>query len=368
MSFIKFRVRFTDNLKRNEFEIMRSLNSITPLNIQDVFVGNDFAMITLSSNKELETLLTPASIDKLKELNLTIVPPASLKSQKSVFIPKVRHFLTNCSTEDLLIQINNCNSNKVKASEVVVVTGSNFVQGMRKNLKVTFETTDQADYAIKNGFNIGDFRIESNQIQREDFVQLRQCFKCFKYDHFANKCKETPRCSVCANDHSYKMCPNKQNSEKFKCAVCGGPHWAIAASCPIRKAEIKKMKDARNAQTSPPPPQPQPQPLNPAHFPNLPSKPQPAHPTPAQPPHPAPAQPPHPTPAQPHPTPAPPPAHNPFSPTAPPSSSNIHHFLPLYIEIWKSIAEKLAGNDMLKYIQVFNAFLINKLLPCFQDP
>ena len=246
---------------------------------------------------------------------------------------------------------------------------------MRKNLKITFESTDQADFALKNGFNIGDFRIDSTKIQREDFVQLRQCFKCFHYNHFANKCNKTPLCSVCSKEHSFKVCPDKHNEDKFKCAVCGGPHWAIAASCPTRKAEIRKMKDERKAQTSAPS-QPQPQLPNPAHFPNLPS--QPSHPTPTLPSHP-PAQPPHSTPAQPlhppppqlpaQPPPTIPPAQTPLlQPTTPHSQSNIHHFLPLYIEIWKSIAEKLAGNDLLKYIQVFNAFLEINSCPSFKTP
>ena len=375
-SLVKFRVRFTDNVKRDEFEVMRSLNSVTPLNILDAFVGNDFAIITLSNNKELEKLLTSESITKLKEMHLNIIPPASLKSEKSVFIPKVRDFLSNTKPEDLVMQINKCNANKIKATDVVVVTGNNFVHGMKKNLKISFETTDQADFAFSNGFNIGDFHISSNQIQREEFIQLRQCFKCFKYDHFANKCKKTPKCSICSEEHSFKLCPVKEDNDKFKCAACGGPHLAIAASCPIRKAEIKKMKDERKAQTIPPPPplQPQPQPLNPAHFPNLPST-SPAqylHPTPAQlpahPPQPTPAQPPHLPPVQPSATPTHPPAQTPAQPSAPHSPSNIHPFLPVYIEIWKAIAEKLAGNDMLKYIQVFNAFLETNSCPSFKTP
>ena len=40
-SSLKLRVRFLDNLKRDEFVLMRQLNSITPLNIVDIFITKD---------------------------------------------------------------------------------------------------------------------------------------------------------------------------------------------------------------------------------------------------------------------------------------------------------------------------------------
>ena len=371
---IKFRVRFTDNLKKNEFEVMKSLNSITPLNIQDAFVGSDFAIITLSCHNELERLLTPEATAKLDEMHLKIIPPPSHKSEKSLFLPRVPHFIANSDMDELAIQINSCNKNKVKATEVVVVTGPNFVHGMRKNLKVTFETLEQTNFAFENGFNIGDFKIDANNIRREDFVEIRQCFRCFAYDHFSNKCAKTPICSICSQTHSFKTCPNKEHP---KCANCQGPHWAIASACPIRKNEVKKIKTSRNSpnpnptqnpspqnpgpsnptpQTPAPPPanpttpSPLPQPLNPAQFPSLPSK----NPQPPSIPQPQP---------QPLPNQTPPPAQTPLQTT-----HNNFDVLPLYVEIWKSIAEKIAGNNILQYINVLTAYLQENSFPSFKTP
>ena len=69
-------------------------------------------------------------------------------------------------------------------------------------------------------------------INKEKFETIRQCFKCFKYNHYTNKCsRDTPLCSICSGEHHYKDCPDTSASK--------GAHIAISHQCPVRKQTLK---------------------------------------------------------------------------------------------------------------------------------
>ncbi|OWR43205.1 hypothetical protein KGM_203558 [Danaus plexippus plexippus] len=68
---------------------------------------------------------------------------------------------------------------------------------------------------------------------------IKQCFKCLRYDHLAKFCKNSARCSICTEGHSFKEC--KVNIEKAKCINCNGNHIAISGQCPIRQKKIANM-------------------------------------------------------------------------------------------------------------------------------
>ena len=375
-SSLKLRVKFTDNLKRDEFQLMSQLNSIVALNIVDVFIARDYAMVTVSSSEEVEALLIPEALQKAKDLKLDIVPSAILKSRKTIFIPRVRHFISNLPVDSILTNINNCNSGRLAATEAAVILGNNFKVGMRKNLRITFASVDQANLARSNGFSIGDFKIEPKSILKEDFIQVPQCYRCFSCSHLLNTCPiSEPKCSICAGSHSYRECPTPND---VKCFVCGGPHIAVSTQCPVKKDALKQRKASLNRSgrsnpappphSNPAPPQfnpapPQPSntvdpPLPPTRPINAPwnsvfrnQTPLPPNPT-SNPPH----EPQHPAPTLPHPS---PPA--PSTPAPSPDHS-------IYASLWQSIAERLAGSDNLLYIKILNALLEENGHPAFKVP
>ncbi|OWR50429.1 hypothetical protein KGM_203930 [Danaus plexippus plexippus] len=86
---------------------------------------------------------------------------------------------------------------------------------------------------------------------------IKQCFKCLRYDHLAKFCKNSARCSICTEGHSFKEC--KVNIEKAKCINCNGNHIAISGQCPIRQKKIANSKPESYADTL----------KNPLNFPSL---------------------------------------------------------------------------------------------------
>lgn len=62
----------------------------------------------------------------------------------------------------------------------------------------------------------------------------RRCFKCQRYGHGTNGCREKQTCAKCAgHDHLTEECKATQ----FKCSNCDGPHAAYSHSCQRFKQE-----------------------------------------------------------------------------------------------------------------------------------
>src|SRR6218665_24886 len=70
-----------------------------------------------------------------------------------------------------------------------------------------------------------------------DYVpQPTGCFKCLSLGHISKFCRQKkPRCGICAGDLQHTECTKR---DKPKCSACGGPHPAMARSCP--KYELAK--------------------------------------------------------------------------------------------------------------------------------
>ena len=68
-----------------------------------------------------------------------------------------------------------------------------------------------------------------------------RCHGCQKFGHRQFQCNQVdPTCSICAGEHVFTDCPNK---DKPKCASCGGSHSAVSNRC---RAYI----EAKSAQAS----------------------------------------------------------------------------------------------------------------------
>ena len=242
---LKVKFKFLTNINQDEFTLMKTINSVVPLNIVDCYKGHDSITVHLMSPKDLEKLTSHDAVVKFKENNLHVVPPATYKPDRTVFIPKVRKFISNSPSEFIIKEINANNvANSLIAVGTSISKGNNFKEGDRLNLKVTFQTIEQADKAVKQGFYIGDMFMKPQFIFKEDFIVVPQCFRCFSYEHLANACKaESPTCSICSSSHNYRNCDRKN---QVLCSQCGGNHTSTSMACLIRREKIASLKAARD--------------------------------------------------------------------------------------------------------------------------
>ncbi|XP_056270945.1 uncharacterized protein LOC130194087 [Pseudoliparis swirei] len=71
-----------------------------------------------------------------------------------------------------------------------------------------------------------------------------RCFKCQRFGHIANNCKEKRRCARCGGDHEYGKCGTGTQPQ---CCNCGGAHSVAYGGCEVmrRETEIQKVRVER---------------------------------------------------------------------------------------------------------------------------
>lgn len=76
------------------------------------------------------------------------------------------------------------------------------------------------------------------------FIPFGQCYRCFRYNHFAQNCKQTYElCRSCYNKHE-----KEEECLEVKCNNCKGNHPPIEKYCPAREKAyaLKKMMVIEN--------------------------------------------------------------------------------------------------------------------------
>ena len=64
-------------------------------------------------------------------------------------------------------------------------------------LKIIYEDANTAQKTLKEGIIIGHQKFTPSDLEKEKFVNLRICMRCYDYDHLTKECPK---------DQSYKVC------------------------------------------------------------------------------------------------------------------------------------------------------------------
>lgn len=70
--------------------------------------------------------------------------------------------------------------------------------------------------------------------------QPMRCSHCQRFGHTKARCNKTvPTCPFCSQQHTYDVCPNKQDRPKALCVNCRGQHSSAYRGCPkYRETEL----------------------------------------------------------------------------------------------------------------------------------
>lgn len=81
--------------------------------------------------------------------------------------------------------------------------------------------------------------------------RLTQCFKCARFGHRAQDCKNQEACFRCAGDHRSPACLDTCHARSdvchhsHKCVNCNNAHPAWHAECPSRVAAVQELRSRR---------------------------------------------------------------------------------------------------------------------------
>ena len=94
---------------------------------------------------------------------------------------------------------------------------------------------DETDKCIANGISLAYLHHPCEPSHQ----RVLQCNKCLKLGHTAGRCLSQLTCLRCGEiGHLATVCKAKEE----KCALCGGPHVAVAGNCPKRQEFALKHK------------------------------------------------------------------------------------------------------------------------------
>ena len=208
MQELRVQIKFTTIYKQSSTEVLASLAEACPkVMVSDINIIRGAAMITLENRNCLTQLLTDNVRDQLLTKNLRPITPPWMTAEKTIFIARVRELYTECDPAVLLRDINHLNPFKTTNIEIIPPKGN-----YRPTMKLTMASKEDADRALSSGIKLNHSIIHAEHLQREIIMDLRQCYRCFRFSHHTSQCNcGELLCSICGDNHHYSVCPTPKS-------------------------------------------------------------------------------------------------------------------------------------------------------------
>ena len=98
-----------------------------------------------------------------------------------------------------------------------------------------FQTAELAEDVDKNGIEITFQKFAGRNVDKEIFVSIILCYRCYGHYHQKRNCTKAEYYQICSN---YTNCKSKM----LKCINGWGDHRTLVARCPKRKDIVKKKR------------------------------------------------------------------------------------------------------------------------------
>ena len=187
-------------------------------------------------NGNMDKLLSTESRNVFAHGGFEVQYPPEYEASRTVILKNVDEMLQLMSVEELASDIDK----DLKVRKVIKIPKNN------RLLKIVFHSSSIADNVVEKGLKVHFQKFANKSIEKEIFIPLFPCYKCYEYSHSKRQCSKPEDYKIfsnCAREgHIFSDCMTK----KFKCINCQGEHRTLAASCPKRKEIIRlKIREAK---------------------------------------------------------------------------------------------------------------------------
>ena len=199
--------------------------------------NNEF-IASCNSDEDTDKLFDVGCTDGLLGLGYTAIMPMKLQARRSIIVKKLDDLIYDHDAEEIKNELNRCNQS-FNITNVIKFPNA-------KIIKITFINSEMAAKSSESGIKMFMLYISCSNIFRDEYVEVKTCFKCYELDsHIASECPKEEGyviCSKCAVvGHDFKSC---QSSTKC-CINCKMPHSTMSFACPHRKHVVKKTKETK---------------------------------------------------------------------------------------------------------------------------
>ena len=192
------------------------------------------AFFLVTDGEQAKRVLKPEIREFLKEKGLEIQVPPEYIAMRTVLVRGLEWCVAELSHTQIQDQIETNYSNW-KIEKVVKIPNNS------KLMKLVCKSAKTAEEIVNKGIIISNQKFAGRSVERETYVNITPCIRCYSYNHVTKRCT-TPStykvCSECSRDgHRFNEC----TSLTKKCINCGQDHKTTAFKCPVRK-EILRQK------------------------------------------------------------------------------------------------------------------------------
>ncbi len=183
----------------------------------------------MSFEDELDVLFSAPCLAALKEASFTPLLPPAIKAKRTVLLFGVDDNIRRKEPEEIVAEL-------CYPSSLIV--------------KVVFRGTSPAIKATEQGLKMFNIRVPPHRIQREEYVPITICMRCYALaSHQTQDCskpRENTVCSECSEEgHLFTTCP----SSSKKCLNCGESHRTLAYKCLERRKAVATAKAEKKSRT-----------------------------------------------------------------------------------------------------------------------
>lgn len=217
-------------------ELFTSLN--LPL-VRLIDQTDSFIAITRNS-EDTDKLMSEKAKTSLNKLFLEAIDHPKLKAKRTLVFKKVDPYVGEKTAEEIENEITQ-NQTWAKVRQVIKIKNFTHI------FKVEFNDSKIADKVLNDGLLLFNMAISPTQIDRENYIDIVMCFKCYALEHhYTAKCPTPTKiiCSDCSADtHTFKDCTNNNK----KCINCNENHKTTSMACPKRKEIVNRKLKQQNS-------------------------------------------------------------------------------------------------------------------------
>ena len=129
----------------------------------------------------MDKLLTSKLKDSLKKDDFEIQTPPEYNAKRTLVLRNIDSLISTVESEELKNDLEIRNE-WLKVTEVIKLPNA------PKIIKIKAESSEMVRMATERGILIYNQSIPPQNVEREVFVYLNICYRCYKYDHSTEDC------------------------------------------------------------------------------------------------------------------------------------------------------------------------------------
>ena len=204
---MKIKVKLKDPRRSPSDKIREEIMKICTIN--EVYITHladlkDGYVVFTPGDTDLPKLLSREVEAALADQGLEVVLPPEVKAMYTLVLKKVDRFTFNYTNEEIISEIKRAAPfAKQKISDI-------YQMKVHSILKIKFKDIKTAERIKKNGITLFYTTNLPVNIENEKFIPIKQCMKCFSYEHTRFECKvKSVICSECVSKYMSGLRPDQ---------------------------------------------------------------------------------------------------------------------------------------------------------------